>query len=223
MTRAELAAAGHPVDEATFERLSRFLALLLEENQKLNLTSIRDPAQAWIAHVADSLALRPLIDAHRPRSLLDLGAGGGVPGIVIACVYPELPITLLDATQKKLAAAERIVAALALANVSTTWGRAEQLARSAEYRGRFDAVTARAVAALPSLVGYAAGFLRPGGWAWLFKTQTACTAELGQAAGPARRAGLERAAIHRYDLPGVRVPRVIVAYRKRSHSAGGKA
>ena len=170
MTHAELLAAGYDVGAASYERLARYVSLLLAENRRVNLTSVDNQQDVWVAHVCDSLVLLPLIKAAGAQSLLDLGTGGGLPGLPLACVCGGLQVTLLEATRKKLAAVERIAGALRLENVRFAWGRAETLAHDAAYRERFDAVTSRAVAELRVLVEYASGFVRVGGQCWFFKT-----------------------------------------------------
>ena len=215
MTRAELAAAGYDVDEPAHAQLDRFVALLLEENRRLNLTSIRDARQAWVTHVCDSLALVPLVRAGCVDGLLDLGSGGGVPGVPLACVCSDLHVTLVDSTRKKLAAVERIVTELGLANVEYAVGRAETLAHQPACRERFDAVTARAVAELRVLLEYAAGFVRPGGWCWFFKTRAACAGEVQAAQRAAQTCALEFVEARPYALPERGGRRVIVVYRKR--------
>ena len=160
MTHAEMATAGFDIDESTHARLSRFVELLLEENTKLNLTAIRDADKVWPLHICDSLAIAPLIASAGAKRIIDLGSGGGVPGIPLACADPNLEVTLLDSTRKKIAALERIIAKIILANVATRWGRAETLAHELDLRESFDGLTARAVAALPLLIEYAAAFVR---------------------------------------------------------------
>ncbi|MFQ5806979.1 MAG: 16S rRNA (guanine(527)-N(7))-methyltransferase RsmG, partial [Phycisphaerae bacterium] len=200
MTRDELAAAGFEVGPAAHARLSRFVELLLRENRRVNLTAIRTSEDVWRLHVCESLALLPLISGLRPRRLLDLGTGGGIPGIPLACVCKGLDVTLLDATRKKLEAVARIVSGLGLQRVRTLWGRAETLAHDAAYRETFDVVTARAVAALPALVEYAAGFVRPGGQCWFAKPPEAATRELKVAQRAAGQCGLTHVDTHQFTL-----------------------
>lgn len=214
MTHAELAAAGVDIDQPAYDRLARFVALLLEENRKLNLTAIRQPERAWLLHVCDSLALLPLLRDRPPANLLDLGSGGGIPGIPLACVLPDLPITLLDATQKKLHAVQRIADTLGLTHVTTLWGRAEKLAHDRHYRERFDRVVARAVAPLPALVEYACGFVRVGGQCWFMKTPAALADEVPAAANAASICGLKPGQHLEYGLSNAGGPRVVLVYDK---------
>lgn len=214
MTRDDLAAAGIAVDAAAFARLERFVAALLDENRKLNLTAIRDAANAWRVHVCDSLALLPLIDALAPGTLLDVGTGGGLPGLPVACVRPVLRVTLLDATAKKVAAVERIARGVGLENAACLCGRAEALAHDARWREAFVSVAARAVAPLAELVEYVAGFVRVGGEAWFFKTRARLDVELSAAGAALARCGLRPAGVHEYTLPQESEPRVVLRFVK---------
>ena len=252
MTHAELVAAGYDVAAAAYQRLAQFVSLLLKENQRLNLTSIRDAEQVWITHICDSLALLPLINELKlerfqnrssvqregeapaeprlagrlalPRQqnilesglvrLLDLGTGGGLPGVPIACVCSDVEVTLLEATQKKLAAVERITAELGLENVHCLGGRAEILAHNPAYREQFDAVTSRAVAELRVLVEYASGFTHTGGVCWFFKTPEGAEKEIPDAEGATQACAICHIDTRSYRLPVTGVERAVVMYRK---------
>jgi 16S rRNA (guanine527-N7)-methyltransferase len=194
--------------------LTRFVDQLLAENNKLNLTAIRTPAGVWAVHICDALALRPHLRAAGVRTLIDLGTGGGVPGLPLACVCPEIEFVLIDSTGKKVAAVGRMIAALGLTNARAVAGRGEVLSRLPEFRERFDALTARAVAKLPQLIAFAAGFVRPGGAYWFYKTSAATVTETAAAASAARRAGLEFRGPHTYRLPGEHGERALIEYRQ---------
>lgn len=100
---------------------------------------------------------------------VDLGTGGGLPGLVLAIAYPEVRWTLMDATRKKADAVRGFARALGVENVDVVWGRAEERAHEAAYREQYDGVVARAVAPLPVLTELARGFVRPGGSLWAIK------------------------------------------------------
>ena len=217
MTPTELSQAGFPVDADAHVRLSRFVDLLLEENKKLNLTGIRDPAQVWPLHICDSLAIAPLITAAGATRVIDLGSGGGVPGIPLACADPTLRVVLLDSTRKKTDALQRMIEALGLSNVSTVWGRAETLGHDRELRESFDGLTARAVAALPVLIDYAAGFLRVGGRCW-FSKSCDIEAEIDRGTSAAKACGMRLLSVRSHRLPKSHGERSIVEYEKVSGS-----
>ena len=195
------------------QRLERFCERLLEENQRLNLTAIREPAAARVLLVAESLAVLPRIDAREPKRLADLGTGGGIPGLPIAIARPTLRLTLIDATRKKLAAIERICADLEIRNVRTCWGRAERLAREKVWRERFDAVVARAVGKLPQTLAWLSGLLRPAGFGWIFQSLRALDAPQPWLEA-AREHRLSLEAAYRYTLPEDHGPWLLLELRK---------
>ena len=140
-----------------------WVALLLAANQRLNLTRIVEPAAVARLHLLDALAGLPLLDEVLPARALDLGSGGGVPGVILAICRPGVEWTLVDSVRRKADVLTGIVAALSLSNVTVLAERAETLGRDPAYRGRYDLVTARACAGLPVLAEYALPLLRPGG------------------------------------------------------------
>jgi 16S rRNA (guanine527-N7)-methyltransferase len=141
----------------------RYVELLLDANQRLNLTRVVDPEAIARLHLLDALAALPLLDEIGPRSALDLGSGGGVPGIVLALARPAVHWTLVDSVRKKVDALRGFVEALGLSNVALVAERAEILGRDADHREAHDLVAARACAALPVLVEYAMPLVRRGG------------------------------------------------------------
>lgn len=140
-------------------RLAGFVSGLATANQTLNLVRFPDPAGLWNRHVLDSLTLVPLLgDAS---SLLDVGPGGGFPGLVAAIAAPRLQrVALVESTQKKARFLQEACRALSLHHVEVAPARAETLAHQAAYREQFDVVTARAVAALPALLELTVPFAR---------------------------------------------------------------
>jgi 16S rRNA (guanine527-N7)-methyltransferase len=132
-----------------------------------NLTSARDRDQVESRHVAESLALGRLLDAQGLLAdgarVLDLGAGGGLPGIPLRIAWPLIVLTLLESVGKKCRFLEDVARDLALEGVAVLEGRAEDYGHDAAHRERYDLVVARAVAPLPVLIEYALPFLRPGG------------------------------------------------------------
>jgi len=152
--------------------LARYRDLLLAANRQFNLTAVRDADGIDQRLIVESLRLLPILDRWLPptgANLIDVGSGGGVPGLVLAIVRPDVAVTLLDATGKKVAFLRDALAALGLARVSAVHGRAESVAHEVDYRGAYDITTARAVASLPALCEVCLPFLRPGGVALLVK------------------------------------------------------
>lgn len=185
----------------------QFVFLLLEANARLNLTRVVEPDAVARLHLLDSLAALPLLDSCAPRHALDLGSGGGVPGIVLALARPDVRWTLVDSVRKKADAMRSFVEALGLANVEVVAERAEILGREQALRDSFDLVTARACAALPVLVEYVLPLLRVGGRlvAWKGPISSAellagdaASTLLGGGRPEVRQAGLAALGDHRF-------------------------
>lgn len=138
--------------------------LLLAWTRAINLTAIREPEAVAIAHVADSLTAVPWLARRSAPSILDLGSGGGFPGLPLAAALPDTEVLLLEAVAKKARFLDTVVAATGLADrVRVVSARAEALARAPEHRTAWSVVTARAVAATADLVELAFPLLAPGG------------------------------------------------------------
>ncbi len=159
--------AGLP--DATREKLKNYRDLLFRWNSRFNLTAIREPDQIDARLIADGLRLLPAIDEvlarrpHEPR-MIDLGTGAGLPGLVIKIARPGVDVTLVDATNKKIQFVQHVIEELELPGARTIHGRAEDIGQMSEYRERFDLVTARGVAALPTLLELTVPLLDVGGW-----------------------------------------------------------
>jgi 16S rRNA (guanine527-N7)-methyltransferase len=138
--------------------------LLLAWTTAINLTAIRDPAAVARGHVIDSLTALPVISARSPRRLLDIGSGGGFPGLPLAAVLHDTDVTLLEPVGKKARFLTTVATAAGLADrVTVDARRAEQVAHDRERRGAWDVVTARAVASTAELVELAFPLLAPSG------------------------------------------------------------
>ena len=158
--------AGHPLDlpPAFADSAERFVALLLTANRRINLTRVTEPAAVARLHLLDAVSALPLIDglAHAGRSL-DLGTGGGVPGLVLALARPEQRWVLVDSVRKKADVVRDFIAALAIRNVEVIAERAESLGHDPDQRESHDLVAARACATLPVLAEYGLPLLSVGG------------------------------------------------------------
>lgn len=138
----------------------QFADLLLEWNKKINLISRRDEENFWTCHILHSLSVLFKVDIPPGVEVLDLGTGGGLPGVPLKIARPDLALTLLDSTQKKINVARVVVNALGLTSVEIVWGRAEVLGKQEDYRHRYAIVVARAVAPLKDLVRWSLPFLK---------------------------------------------------------------
>jgi len=162
--RAKLAAVlaeglrelGLELSDKQQDQLVDYVGLLFKWNSVYNLTSVRDPLQMMTLHILDSLAAVPAFaDARR---VLDVGAGGGLPGIVLAIARPDVEVAMVDTVHKKTAFLTQVKAQLGLTNVSVHTGRVEEL-----QAGQFDTITSRAFADLSDFVNWAGHHLELGG------------------------------------------------------------
>jgi 16S rRNA (guanine527-N7)-methyltransferase len=156
-----------PAPGTRLTTLRRYRDLLLEANAALNLTSVREPEAVERRHIAESLAVvRALEEAGRLPTgarAIDVGSGGGVPGIPLAIARSDVAVTLLEATGKKAAFLDRAARELGLANVRVLARRAEEAAHDPDERERYDLAVARAVAPLATLAELTLPFVRLGG------------------------------------------------------------
>lgn len=152
---------GLDLKQAQIEKLKMYLRLLREANQITNLTAIREEAEQVRKLLGESLDFLRFFP-QGTENVLDVGTGGGIPGIVLQIVRPELRLSLLDSSQKKCGFLQGAAQAMNLP-LQVLSGRAETLAHEAQYREKFDAVVSRAVASLPVLLELAIPFLRVGG------------------------------------------------------------
>jgi 16S rRNA (guanine527-N7)-methyltransferase len=143
--------------EAQLAQLMDYLALLAKWNAVYNLTAVRDPAHMVTQHLLDSLAAVPAFAAA--KNILDVGAGGGLPGIALAIALPDMHVSMIDTVHKKTAFLTQVKAELRLDNVTVYTGRVEQL-RVAE---KFDVITSRAFAELNDFVSWSGHLLKEDG------------------------------------------------------------
>lgn len=197
------------------ESISQFLRLreeLLDWNTRLNLTAITDPAEVLLKHFLDSLSLLEVYTTSQAR-VLDIGAGAGFPGLPLKLARPAWELVLLEATGKKVNFQRHIIEVLGLQGITAVHGRAEELAHKAGYRASFDLVTARAVAALPALLEYAAPFCKVGAHILLPK-KGELAEELEQGKRAARALGLVLKADRPVTLPGLDDGRRILVWEQ---------
>ncbi|HEV7834582.1 MAG TPA: 16S rRNA (guanine(527)-N(7))-methyltransferase RsmG [Caballeronia sp.] len=161
---------GVAVTAAQRQKLLDYVALLGKWNAVYNLTAIRDPRQMLIQHILDSLAIIPFLTRRTgPQSALDVGSGGGLPGIVMAIVLPEWQVTLNDIVHKKTAFQSQAKLQLGLTNLSVVTGRVENLHPGVEVPGLFDVIVSRAFAELSDFVTLARHLVAGNGRIWAMK------------------------------------------------------
>ncbi len=149
-------------DEDAFQRLDTFAEMLIETNKSFNLTAIKEPDDVTVKHFADCLSILKYIDIHENAKIIDVGTGAGFPGLVLKLYRPDIQMTFLDSTKKRLGFIENVLNECGIKG-DILHMRAEEAAQLAKYREKYDFATARAVAALPVLSEYCLPFVKVGG------------------------------------------------------------
>lgn len=162
LLKENAASLGIELDDEAVARFDRLAELLIEQNKTMNLTAITDPDEVVIKHFADSISLFKAINPDNGAKILDLGTGAGFPGIPLLITRPDLNLTMVDSTAKKLRYVAQTVETLGL-EAETLHARAEEAGKDPEYREQYDIVCSRAVAALNVLSEYCLPFVKVGG------------------------------------------------------------
>lgn len=196
--------------------MTKLSQLLKSKSEELNLFSKGDREKIESKHMPDALAVLEFWD---PRGhILDMGTGGGLPGLALAEACPDAGFSLLDSRQKKIDAVEAMADEVGLENVHTLCGRIEEVAHDPDYRESFDFVTARALAPLPVLLEYAAGFLIEGGQLLAWKSAD-YEEELTASETAQSLLNLHFESAHGYTLP-TGEERVILTFMKTGDLSG---
>ncbi|MFS9138181.1 16S rRNA (guanine(527)-N(7))-methyltransferase RsmG [Streptococcus parasanguinis] len=159
-----LADLGFPLTDRQKEQYERYFELLVEWNEKINLTAITEKDEVYLKHFYDSIApiLQGLIE-NQPIRLLDIGAGAGFPSLPMKILFPELDVTIIDSLNKRINFLHLLAEELGLSGVHFYHGRAEDFAQDKAFRAQFDLVTARAVARMQVLSELTIPYLKVGG------------------------------------------------------------
>ncbi len=162
----DLAALEIELDGTQRDRLERFVALLLEANQRFNLTAIKDEEGVWRRMIVDSLTAlpgMPDVDGADAPAVVDVGTGGGLPGIPLAIAAPDVSFTLLESTGKKARFVEEAAAALGLDNVRVVQDRAEVVGQQPAHRKAYDLAVCRAVGPMAVILEFCLPLVKVGG------------------------------------------------------------
>ena len=152
---------------AFLQACSTFQEILYETNKTMNLTRI-PPEEFWSTHIADSISIAPYLNGK--FNLCDVGCGAGFPSLPLAAAFPELQVTAVDSTRKKIDFVNRAAEAMELENLEALHARANELAAAEDYHHHFDIVTARAVADSMKLVREVSGLLRKDAFLHVYRT-----------------------------------------------------
>jgi 16S rRNA (guanine527-N7)-methyltransferase len=159
------AALGIDLTAGQFDAIAAYLAILAKWNERYNLTAIREPARMVTHHALDALAVLPHLPDRAGLRVVDVGTGGGIPGILLAIARPDWRVTMIDAHQKKTAFVTQAIAELGLRNAEAVQARVERFTAAAPY----DVVISRAFASLADFVAGAASHVAPGGALYAMK------------------------------------------------------
>ncbi len=211
------AALGAPLDEDGAEAFALHARELMLWNKKISLTTITDPLEVAVKHFLDSVAAFPLLpDKGR---MLDIGAGGGFPGIPLKVLAPSLDVTLIDASRKKANFMKYVIRSLSLTRIDAHHARAESLARDPSHHHSYDVIICRALASLKDFIPMALPLLKRDG-ALISLKGPSCEEEIAAIAPPGPGADSpgriqDRFALttHRFKLPHIKDPRAIVVIK----------
>jgi 16S rRNA (guanine527-N7)-methyltransferase len=151
---------GFSVTDTQIAQLARFVELLLEWNQKINLVSRKSTNEVWRNHILHSISILFVLELQRGASVMDIGTGGGLPGIPLKILRPDLAVTLVDSIQKKVKAVEAIMNELKLVGIDVLCDRVEDMPKRKGLKASFDYAIARGVAPMKDLVKYSMPVLR---------------------------------------------------------------
>lgn len=211
---------GIELSEEQQEQFRVYEALLMDWNSKINLTAVRDAEGIRIKHFLDSLSCVTVLGDMNGRSLIDIGTGAGFPGIPLRIFYPDMRLTLVDSVGKKADFCQLAAETLHLKGVKVLKDRSEELGAGREYREKFDAATARAVAGLPVLCEYLLPLVKIGGIMLAQKGETA-PEEVKAAGNAIHKLGGAAAELTEVTLPDVEGKRYLVKIPKISPTPAG--
>ena len=164
---------GMELTEEQIRQFEAYRAGVLEWNEKVNLTAITDPEEFEMKHFADSVMSAGNDIMKHAQKIIDVGTGGGFPGIPLAILFPEKQFTLMDSLGKRIKIIDQLAKEIGINNVELVHARAEDLAKKKEYREQYDVCVSRAVANLATLSEYCIPFVKIGGYFAPYKTAAA--------------------------------------------------
>lgn len=211
--KTQASVIGVELSDEQLAQCDEYARLVVEANEQTNLTRITDPEEMVIQHFIDSFTCIAAHDIPQGGSVMDVGTGAGFPGIPIKIARPDLSVTLVDSTLKKVEFIRGAVASMGLAGVQVLYGRAEEVAKDSRYREKFDAATARAVAQLPIVAELCLPFVKVGGCVLAQKGEEI----RGEWLTTGKMVGLLGGAVNepkKFRLPGVTEARHVVIIKK---------
>ncbi len=169
MLKQAIETFGYDSSADMLSRFERYMELIIEWNEKVNLTAITERDEFIKKHFIDSLCCLPHDEFKQAETVIDVGTGAGFPGMPLAIMCPDKKFLLIDSLNKRIKILNEIISELGLKNVEAIHGRAEELARNKLYREQFDICVSRAVSRLSVLSEYCLPFVKKGGWLAAYK------------------------------------------------------
>lgn len=201
---------GVSLDDSKISALLEYKSILLEWNGKMNLTAIEEDREVIMKHFVDSLSIMPFL--KDVNNIVDVGTGAGFPGIPLKIAQPALEVVLLDSLEKRIGFLNTVISTLQLGGISAVHMRAEDAGIATQYREKFDAAVARAVAALPVLLEYCLPLVKTGGLFIAMKGSNAEEIEGSKKALDILGGKIE--VVKEFTLPGSDMKRNIIIVRK---------
>ena len=211
--RAAAEAASLSLSEEQILKFTRYDALLVDWNERMNLTAITEPRDVAVKHMVDSLTACDAALFSGAPTVIDVGTGAGFPGIPLKIFDPSIRLTLMDSLAKRLAFLEAVVEDLGLTGVTCVHARAEDAAHEPQRRERYDIAVSRAVARLPVLLEYTLPFVKKGGHLIALKGRTA-EEEATNAKRALKLLGGRLETIRPVTLPGLSDKRAVLTITK---------
>ena len=202
---------GVSLDDNMLEQFYKYKKLVVDWNEKINLTAITDDLEFIVKHFVDSLTINKYIE--KDKTIIDIGTGAGFPGIPIKILNKDNKVVLFDSLNKRLKVLEDIIEKIKLTNVETLHGRAEETFKNAKYREKYDIAVSRAVAALNVLVELKLPAVKVGGTCICMKGNNA-EIEINEAKTAITELGGEIFKVDKITLPELNLERNIIIIKK---------
>jgi len=212
-----LSKQGIALSDQQRQQFETYYKLLVEWNEKMNLTGITEREQVYVKHFYDSASLSFFLPMNEVHTLADIGSGAGFPSIPLKILFPHIDVMIVDSLNKRIQFLTHLVGELGLTGVTCVHGRAEDVARNPNYRDKFDLVTARAVARLNVLAEFCMPFVRKGGNFVAMKGSDP-TEEITEAGYSLKQLNGKLEHVHPFTLPIEQSSRHIIVVHKNDNT-----
>ncbi len=210
----ELTNLGIVVTQKMLKQFNRYYELLVEWNEKINLTAITEKNDVYLKHFYDSATIVKAIDLNKETTLCDIGTGAGFPGLVLKILFPNLKVTLIDALEKRIKFLNTVIEELDLNDIETIHARSEEY--GVKNREKYDVVTARAVANLPVLMEYCVPLVNIG--KYFIPMRANISQEINSSQKAIKELGIKQIKIEEFLLPYENSNRTIIVYLKEKQT-----